>query len=63
VLEHVKEFHLEQWEPDLALNGFKTAYEALMAEGSDEAAALAKKTLQRIGRINPAAALKINGLN
>lgn len=63
LLDNIKEFRLEQWEPDLALRGFRTAYEALMAEGGDEAVDLAKKTLQRIGRLNPAAALKINGLN
>ncbi|MGL1862960.1 MAG: type VI secretion system protein TssA [Pseudodesulfovibrio sp.] len=63
ILEHIKEFRLEQWEPDLALSGFNTAYEALTAEGGEEASALAQKTLQRIGRINPALALKINGLN
>ena len=63
VLEHVKEFRLEEWEPDLALSGYSAAYEALVAEGGEDAEALAKKTLQRIGRINPAAALKINGLS
>lgn len=63
VLEHIKEFRLEQWEPDLALSGYTAAYESLSAEEDDDAQALAKKTLQRIGRINPAAALKINGLS
>lgn len=63
VLEHIEDFRLEQWEPDLALNGYTAAYEALTAEEGEDAQALAKKTLQRIGRINPAAALKINGLS
>lgn len=62
VLEHIREYRLEQWEPGLALSGLRAAYDALTAEGGEEAAALARKTLQRIGRINPAAALKINGL-
>jgi len=63
ILENIKEYRLEQWEPELALDGLRTAYESLRTEGGDDAAALAGKTLQRIGRINPAAALKINGLN
>lgn len=62
ILEQIKEYRLELWEPDLALNGFTTAHDALTAEGGDEAMALAKNTLQRIGRVNPAAALKMNGL-
>ncbi|WP_027722045.1 type VI secretion system protein TssA [Maridesulfovibrio zosterae] len=63
VLDHIEHFNLENWEPDLALNGLKAVYEALIAEGSEDSAALAVKTLQRLGRISPADALKINGLN
>jgi len=63
LLENIKEFRLETWEPDLALDGLRVAYDALTAEGGETAAALAKTTLQRIGRLNPAVALKINGLN
>jgi len=62
VLDQIKEYRLELWEPDLALSGFTTAHDALTAEGGAEAMALAKNTLQRIGRVNPAAALKMNGL-
>lgn len=63
VLEHIKIFRLEEWEPNLALSGYKSAYDALIAEGGDVAVALSKETLKRIGRINPAEALKITGLN
>ncbi|OEU65439.1 MAG: type VI secretion system ImpA domain-containing protein [Desulfovibrio sp. S3730MH75] len=63
VLEHIKKFRLEKWDPELAFSGLTTVYEALIAEGGDEAVALAKDTLKQIGRVNPAEALKIDGLN
>ncbi|CCO24151.1 type VI secretion system protein TssA [Maridesulfovibrio hydrothermalis] len=63
VLGQIKKFGLEEWAPDLALNGLMTVYEALISEGGDEAVVLAEKTLQRISRIGPAEALKINGFN
>ncbi len=63
VLEHIKKFHLEKWDPELAFNGLTTVYEALIAEGGDETITLAKDTLKQISRINPAEALKIDGMN
>ncbi|WP_031482696.1 type VI secretion system protein TssA [Maridesulfovibrio frigidus] len=63
VIEHIKKFRLDKWDPELALRGLMTVYEALIAEGGDEAALLAKDTLKQICRINPAEALKIDGLN
>ena len=63
VLEQIESYRLEQWEPDLALRGLKAAYSALTTAGGEDSVALSKRTLQRIGRLNPAVALKINGLN
>lgn len=63
ILETIQQHRLEEWEPELALSGFTAAHDALVAEGGEEALALAKSTLQRIGRVNPVAALRMNQVN
>lgn len=63
LLQHIENFGLEKWEPELALSGLLAAYEALVAEGGQDSAEKATDVLKRIGRLCPAAALKINGFN
>lgn len=63
LLAEIDKFNLEQWEPELALVGFKAVYDAVStADGDSSIAELSIAVLQRIGRLNPAEALKINGL-
>ncbi len=59
LLDQVEHFHLETWDPPLALSGLMAAYHAVMALGGEDAAAQGKHILQRITRINSVEALKI----
>ncbi|WP_432738132.1 type VI secretion system protein TssA [Maridesulfovibrio sp. FT414] len=63
LLEHLDRYGLEEWEPELALSGLLAAYGAFVAEGGPDSGTRSAEILQRISRISPAEALKINGFN
>ena len=63
LLEHIESSGLAEWEPELALDGLRTAYEAVVAEGGPDSAVKSIEILQRISRLSPVEALKINGVN
>ncbi len=63
LLKQIESSGLEQWEPELALSGLRVAYEAVVAEGSADSAAKSIELLQRISRLSPVDALKINGVS
>ncbi|WP_320173345.1 type VI secretion system protein TssA [Maridesulfovibrio sp.] len=63
LLEQIESSGLAEWEPKLALSGLRAAYEAVVAEGGPESAAKSIEILQRISRLSPVEALKINGVN
>ena len=63
LLDQIETSGLEQWEPELALSGLRIAYEAVVAEGSADSTAKSIELLQRISRLSPVDALKINGVS
>ncbi|HAS90093.1 MAG TPA: type VI secretion system protein TssA [Desulfovibrio sp.] len=63
LLEHIESSGLAEWEPELALDGLRAAYEAVVAGGGPDSAVKSIEILQRISRLNPVEALKINGVN
>ena len=63
LIELIDRYSLEEWEPALALIGFQAAYGAVVSEGGPDSEAKSIEILQRISRLNPAEALKINGIN
>lgn len=63
LIDIVDRFGLEKWEPELALQGLRAAYGAMVAEGGPDSEAKSFEILQRISRLDPAEALKINGFN
>jgi type VI secretion system protein VasJ len=61
VVKYIDRHNLEEWEPELALEGLGAAYGALR-NGEDQAVGeLAQKIFARMGRISPAHALRAAG--
>jgi type VI secretion system protein VasJ len=61
LLRLIDEYRLEKWDPDTALQGFLAAFESLRDETDEEAKAQARLALMRMARINPAAAMRLDG--
>ncbi len=57
----IDEYRLEKWDPDTALQGFLAVFESLRDETDEEAKAQARLALMRMARINPAAAMRLDG--
>ncbi|MFH1139981.1 MAG: type VI secretion system protein TssA [Pseudomonadota bacterium] len=57
LLGRIETFDLENWEPDVCLSALLAVYEGMAAEEDDQAKAAAEKTLDRIAKICPSAAL------
>lgn len=60
-LEDITAFRLEEWDPNLALQGLQLAFEACDALGKEEDKARAHEMLLRVGKLNPAEAMRISG--
>ncbi len=53
ILEQIERFKIEDWDPLLALSGFKVVYEGVKDEGREGSEAILKDILDRIARISP----------
>lgn len=60
VLADIDTFHLERWDPALALEGLGAAWRGFSAQGGD-AKGRAAELLQRIAALDPAGALRLGG--
>ena len=59
IIEDIDRFNLEIWEPELALEGLTTAWQAFGSQSDTDYKARAAALLERMARVNPAAALRV----
>ncbi len=59
VLDDVAHFHLEMWNPPLAVEGMTAAWQALSVQTGQDTKEKADRLIQRIARVDPAAALRL----
>jgi type VI secretion system protein VasJ len=59
VIADIDTFKLEQWDPELALEGLALAWKGFSSEGSKAHQDLAQGLLNRIARLNPVDALRL----
>jgi type VI secretion system protein VasJ len=59
ILQDVDRYHLEQWEPDLALQAMMGIYTGFRSQKGEEFKPKAAEILDRIAGLNPAQALKL----
>lgn len=60
VLADIDRYRLEDWEPHLALEGLTTAWQAYGAQGDNDLKARAAHLLDRIARLDAAAAVRLS---
>lgn len=61
ILADIDAYHLEDWDPELALSGLVAAQDHLAAEKSEERKALSAEVLGRIARLDATTALRLLG--
>ena len=61
LLQEIEDFRLEVWDPALALECLVAVWQAFGSQGAGEYKTRAPGILQRIARIDPAAALRLSG--
>lgn len=59
VIADIDRFGLEQWEPDLALEGLTTAWQAFSSQTDAEFKTRAAEMLERMAKVDPVAALRV----
>lgn len=60
ILTDVDQFHLEEWDPGLAVEALSAAWKVFSSPTTGESANQAPRLLDRIARIDPAAALRLS---
>ncbi len=60
ILSDIEEFHLEAWDPPLAMEGLNAAWRGFGSQSANEHKARAAALLHRIAKIDPAEALRLN---
>ena len=58
VIADIDAFRLEVWEPELALEGLTTAWQAFSSQSDNEQNARAAQLLERMAKVDPVAALR-----
>lgn len=59
ILQDIALYRLEEWDPELALKGFKIVWTGLGAQSDDASRNKADDTLNRIAKLDPAVALRL----
>jgi type VI secretion system protein VasJ len=59
ILSDIEDYKLEKWDPDIALNGYKTVLAALKTQKDDDAKSKAKDILGKIAKLDAVEAFKI----
>jgi type VI secretion system protein VasJ len=62
IINDVDTFRVEEFDPELALRGLRSALSALAASRAPESAAQAAQILARVTRLNPAEGLRLSGV-
>ena len=62
ILKDIDSFNLEQWEPDLAVDGLRVAWLGFSAMSGESYKKRTDETLDRIAWLNPAEALRLAGI-
>ncbi len=61
ILSDIENYKLEKWDPDIALNGYKTVLAVLKTQKDDDAKSKAKDILGKIAKLDAVEAFKIKG--
>ena len=59
ILNDIKKYNLDNWDPDLALKALVEIYKGLRAQKDEISREQAVKTLDHMARLNPAVALRL----
>jgi type VI secretion system protein VasJ len=59
ILSDIENYKLEKWDPDIALNGYKTVLAALKTQKDDDAKSKAKDILGKIAKLDAVEALNL----
>lgn len=59
ILSDIEEYHIDNWDPDLALKALAEVHRGLKAQKDKDLQDRAVETLDRIAKLNPAAALRL----